>query len=389
MNLVQARAVFCKELLDTSRDRRSLLAAGVFSLFGPLVLAAALLAAEGTAKEDAPLALAADGLERAPALAQFLTERQVEARPGATDLEAAVRRGEVAVALRLAGGFGERFAASRPARVEVLFDSARRDSRAAAERLRRLLAGYAARVGSDRLLLRGVSPSIASPLEIAERDFATPAARAAVALAALPVFLLMAAFVASMNAAIDSTAGERERGSLEPLLSQPLDPLALAVGKWAAAAVLSLLGVALTVLVTRQVLTAERLQDLGYHLPFGPRELLAFALLLLPLALLAPALQMWVALFSHNFKEAQTYLSLLLFVPLLPGFALSFAGREPPAWLGWVPLVGQQVLSAEVLRGRGVLVPALILAALTLLATVAVLLATARLFQHERILGAA
>jgi sodium transport system permease protein len=380
-----AAAVFRKELTDALRDRRSLTAALVYSLLGPLLMALALGALARRAGEAGPLRLAVAGGERAPALMQFLREGGVEIQPIAADGVAALRRGDADLVLAVPEGYPRDFRAGLPATLELVFDSTRRETREPRERLRSRIEAYGRREGDLRLLARGVSPDLARPVALAEVDLATAAGRAALALDMLPIFLLMAAFIGGMNTAIDVTAGERERGSLEPLLMHPVRRQALAFGKWLAASVPSVAGLVLTLLVAQRVVASERLQALELQVALGGAELRAMLAVLLPLALLAPALQMLVALFSHNFKEAQTYLSLLLFAPMLPGFAFAFGSLEPARWMEGVPLLGHQVLLSAVLRGEAPGGGALVLAASTLAGALAAVAATGRLLRHERI----
>lgn len=377
--------VFAKELTDGLRDRRSLVAAFLYALFGPLVLGFALLAVARQADERGPFPLAVAGLEEAPSLAAFLTHQGATLSPAPADAESAVRRGELELVLRLGEGYAADFRAGKGARVELIYDSSRRSSAARLRRLQPALRAYEREVVDLRLLARGVNPEAAAPLRPREIDLATPAARAAVAIGILPMFLLMAAFVVSMNLAIDATAGERERGSLEALLVHPVPRSALAVGKWLAAAVLAALGVALTLAASRLVLASEKLQALDLPLALARGELLSLLGLLLPLALLAPALQMLVALFCRSFKEAQTYLSLLLFVPVLPGFFLSFGSREPAGWMDWLPLAGHQILASRVLRGEPLGPEAAGLAIATVALGGACVAATGWLLGRERI----
>ncbi len=378
--------VFKKELLDGLRDRRSLISALLYSLLGPLMMAFALQAVARSFGDDRPLEVAVAGAERAPQLIAHLRDEGVTFRNTPADLAAAIRSRELGLGLVIPADYAEKLGRSEPARVEVLFDSSSRGTAAQVARLERLLAGYGQQVAQLRLLARGIAPEVARPLDVQRRDFATAARRAAVAFEMLPIFLLMAAFVSAMNLAIDTTAGERERGSLEALLLHPVPPRALVVGKWLAASVVAVAGVTATLLVARQVLAAERLQDLEISLTLSGRQLAALELVLLPMALLAPALQMLVALFCRSFKEAQTYLSLLLLLPMVPGFAFSFGTIEPQPWMEAVPMLGQQVWMSSLVRGEPV-GPSVFLLGLATLALAAVCLAaTAWLLRHERVI---
>ena len=382
--------VFGKELRDALRDRRSLLAALLYSVWGPAVAALVLAALARSADPDAPLVLRVDGAARAPSLVRFLESRGARVETGDGGVAAALGALELDFALVIPEEYPRQFEAARPATLLLLHDSTRTRAAAPLRRLRGLLQAYARDVADARLVLRGVAPSATTPLDVQDRDLATAEARAGAALATLPIFLLLAAFVSSMNVAIDVTAGERERRSLEALLSQPVARGDLAVGKWLAASALAVAGTAATLLVAQAMLRSKRIQALDLPVGFDRGDRLALFAVLLPLAFLAPAGQMLLALLAHNFKEAQTHLSLLLFAPMLPGFLFAFGALEPAQWMRAVPVLGHQLLVSAVLRGESP--GALMLVALgaaSLLGTAAALFGLARLFGQERLLRVA
>jgi sodium transport system permease protein len=368
-------AVFAKEALDAARDRRSLGSALIYSLFGPLVLAMALGALARSRSDDGPLRLAVTGAERAPSLVRYLEQNGVEVVPS----------GEP-VALSIPEGYAEDFRASRPAKVELIYDASRSDSRGPVQRAEALIQRYGAHVAGLRLSARGISPQVAQPVKLARIDRSTAASRAALILGTFPIFLLMAAFIGAMNIAIDTTAGERERGSLEPLLVHAVSRTGLAAGKWMAAALFNALGMSLTLLVSFLVLRWDRLEKLDVPVALSPADALRLFVLLLPLTLFAPALQMSISLFARSFKEAQIYLSLLIFLPVIPGFLFSFQRIDTEPWMRAVPVLAEQVLAGDLLRGQAS-GPAvhLIAAGATLLATILCLAVTARMLRHERI----
>lgn len=378
-------AVFVKEALDALRDRRSLTSALIYSLFGPLVMGMALSAVAKRGSEGT-LELTVAGADRAPSLVRYLEQNGVEVRRPSADVRGAVRAGDLDLALVVPGDYAEDFRASRPARLELVHDGSRSDVRGPVRRVQSLVERYSGQVTAQRLTLRGISPQVAQPVRLAEVDVSTAASRAALALGMLPIFLLMAVFIGAMNVAIDTTAGERERGSLESLLVHAVPRSDLTVGKWMAASAFNLLGVALTVLVAVLVLRWDRLAELDVPLALGTGDALRILALLIPLALFAPALQMLIALFARSFKEAQTYLSLLMFVPTIPGFLFAFQRVDTEPWMHTVPVLAQQVLIGDLLRGKGIDPTMQAVAAVATLAAAAVcLFVTARLLRHERI----
>jgi sodium transport system permease protein len=251
---------------------------------------------------------------------------------------------------------------------------------------RNLLSEYADRVADTRLLLRGVSPAIASPIRVIENDLSTPAGRAATVLATLPIFLLLSAFVGGMGVASDLTAGERERGSLETLLLHPIPRGTLVVGKWAAVSLISLATVTLTLWTSRIVLAHPRVQALDVPVGLSAVEAAEMWLVLAPLALLAASVQLLIALFSKTYKEAQTQLSMFIFLPMIPGFLFAFGSLEAMPWMSWLPMLGQHVVISDMLRGQPSPLPSVAgLTAVTLTAAALTLAVTARLLDRESI----
>jgi sodium transport system permease protein len=239
-------------------------------------------------------------------------------------------------------------------------------------------------VRDRRALVSALAASMAGPL-VAAAAISASASRAAAAPAVLPVFLLVSAFVAGMSLAIDATAGERERGSFEALLATPATAGSLAAGKWLAVAALNALGVLATLALVMPVFrwTAPGAVNLGAA---GHGALVA---VLVPLAAVAAALQLFAAMFGRSFKEGQTYLSMLLFVPMVPGMLLAFSSNRPGSWTAALPIVGQHELLAAIVRGQALPVVGLVVAAAgSLLVTAGLVAATAWLLASERIIGA-
>lgn len=377
-------AVARKELREVVRDRRSLASGLLYGLWGPLVMTLALTAFARQRETERLPSLAVEGRDRAPSLVSFLKDHRVVTLPAMPDYKERIRQRRLTVALVVAADYPHRFDASRPARVTLWFDGSWSESRQHAERARALLAEYARSVADTRLILRGVAPAAVQPLDLGEADLSTPSTRAATALATLPLFVLLAAFVGGMGIAADLTAGERERGTLEFLLTHPTSRRALIVGKWLVASLASIATVTLTLVVTKTILQLPGVQAID--LPVGLTRTDAFMLwlVLVPLALMVSALQVLIALFAQSYKEAQTQLSLLMFVPMIPGFLFAFGSLRPQDWMIWVPMIGQHVQLTTLVEGRPWDVGAFAAVTITTLTITAAALAVAsRLLDRE------
>src|SRR5690606_2092330 len=241
--------VLAKELKDLVRDRRTLLIA---LLMGPVLIPALMvgmtsfMASKLSTQLEETLELPVEGAEHAPNLVAWLESQNVAVEPAPEDVNRAVREQAFDVVLVIPEDYAEAWRGSRPATVEIVRDASRQDSGIPAQRLERLLEAYSQQVGALRLVARGITPTVAQPLLVAERDLSTPESRAARAMAFLPYFLILIAFLGGAYLVIDVTAGERERQSLEPLLATPAARGAIMSGKIGAAIVFGLASLLLT-----------------------------------------------------------------------------------------------------------------------------------------------
>jgi sodium transport system permease protein len=306
--------------------------------------------------------------------------------PAPDDYEARVREGSFDLAVVVPPAYGDEFTSGRTAKLLLVVDTSRNRSRPTLSRVQALLDGYNRQLGTLRLLARGVSPQVANPVEVAHVELATPEKQAANVLGMVPLFLLMAVFMGGMNVAIDSTAGERERGSLEPLLLNPVSRTAVVAGKWLCAVVVSWIAVAVTLSGFVVALGRVPLEDLGLRARLGAPELLGVLAIMLPLTLFAGGLQMLVATFARTFKEAQTYISLLFLVPMMPATFIGLYPLKAKAWMMLVPTLGQTLLVNDLMRGEAGPVAWFVLAALGAVGgTLLCLAVTIRLLGQERI----
>jgi sodium transport system permease protein len=328
------------------------------------------------------------GAEYAPALVDWLEQRSgVEVVAGPKDAESAVRERKEDVVVIIGKDFAGKFARSAQAEVKVVSDATRDIARAKVRRVRQLLQAYAAEIASLRLIGRGISPSVAAPVRIEEIEVSSSQQRAAMIMAFLPMFLIMAGFVGGLQIATDSTAGERERMSLEPLLLNPAPRAAVVTGKWLAAAVFAIAGVVFSASLCMLVMQRVPLHELGARFRLGMPELAGMLALCVPVGFFSSALQMFVATFAKSYKEAQSYLGMLMLLPTLPGVLAPIYQISGQPWLAPFPILGQYALVTDLLGGKppGALLM-LASAACTLAAAAVLVWLTTRLFHKERII---
>jgi sodium transport system permease protein len=354
-------AVVCrKEIIDNARDRRTVFSTLLFGpFFAPLMFAVMLNIVVGRAVSTAEesLTIPIVGAERAPNVVAFLAARRIApaGRPDLATLEdaaQAVRGDRAEVVVVIDSEFAADLAAEAGARITVVFD--RSDTRAAgrAQRVQAILRGYSEQIGALRLLVRGVRPDLARPIVIDEYDVSTPTGRSALILGVLTYFLLFATLMGGLYLAIDTTAGERERKSLEPLLTLPITRASLLTGKIAATVCFMLLSLSLTLAGFAAVLTFVPLEQLGMSAHFGlPAALGTFAILA-PIAPLGATLLTLVASFTKTYKEAQTYLGLLLLVPTLPVIVATLLNVNATHALMWVPSLSQHLLVTALIKNE-------------------------------------
>jgi sodium transport system permease protein len=299
-----------------------------------------------------------------------------------------IRSGDLDVVLEVDAAFADDVAQGRPGTVRLAYDRSRDRARASIAEVEALLRAFNREWGRSRLILRGVAPDVANPLSVESRDLATPQSSGALVLFLIAFYGLFSAVMGGMAAALDTTAGERERASLEPLLTTPVAPLELATGKWLAVCVLNATAVVLTLSGFYLTLRFAPLPAVGIPFLFGLAELGRFVVALIPLILLMPAILLYVGCRGRTFKEAQSNLSVLLFAVSLLPIVQMFLQKKEPAWLTWVPVSGQYALLSRALRGEALpwiellqscVVPGLL--------TLGALLAVARLFSRESVLA--
>jgi sodium transport system permease protein len=370
----RALAVYRKELVDALRDRRTLATVLLSSvLMGPLLLVAlsGLFASieEGAQRREVVIA----GIEHAPTLQNFIERQGVVIHPAPADYEQQLRESRLRDAvLVVPPDFEAGLAHGDAPQLEVVGDSANRHAEAGIGRVQRLLYGFARERAGLALALRGVSGALLEPVQVGERDLAGPQSRAMRFTGMLPFFVILAVLYGALTAALDTTAGERERGSLEPLLTNPAPPMALVLGKWGAvasvAALIALLSSA-SFVPAQWLLRSDTLQAM---FQYGERELLAFGLVLLPLAAAVSAALMAVAIRCRTVKEAQASAAVMvLALSLVPLFSLLGSGAEEP-WHLWVPGLAQNELMTRALKGEALsmrqwLVPPAVCTAITVL----------------------
>jgi sodium transport system permease protein len=336
---------------------------------------------------ERPIDLPVAGAERAPSLVAALEEAGVNILPAPPDPEQAVKTGKSGMVLVVPEEYVEDFEAGRPAQLRLVVDRSNDRATPLVRRLNGIIERHGQQVGALRLVMRGVSPDLVRPIVLAEVDVASARKEAARLLGMIPMYVILIAFMGGMMVAIDATAGERERGSLEPLLVNPVPRTAIVAGKWLAATTFAAVAVLIMLGNLLFVLPRMKLEELGVVLDLGAAEVAGMLAAVLPLAVLAAGLEVLVATFARSYKEAQTQLSYIMLLPMVPGIVSILHPIPTKAWMHAVPVIGQQALLSDVIAGEAVPLSAFMIAgASSLIVGLACAWATSRLFQRERII---
>jgi sodium transport system permease protein len=353
---MNAWIVFRKELIDALRDRRTLLVVLLSSVaIGPLVMIALSALVAGIEKRAEERTVVVAGIEHAPTLRNYLERQTYRIDEAPADYEAQLKSQSLGDPVLLIGKeFEAELGRGEPPLLEIVSSSGNQRAGTSVNRLTRLLRGFSSEHATLRLALRGVAPATLEVVEVHERDLANPQSRAAQLTGMVPFFVLMAVLYGALNAALDTMAGERERGSLEPLLMNPASRMSLVIGKWGAVAAVGMLIALLSCFSFLPAQSLLRSETLAAMFQFGPQEALLFLALLAPLAAALSAVMMAIAIRCKTFKEAQANNTVVILgVSLLPLVTVFNQSGEAP-WHLAVPALGQVALMNRVLKGEAV-----------------------------------
>ncbi len=385
-----------KEIFDNSRDRRTLLTSTLLGpLMGPLLLVVMfnVSISRVTSSVDQPIDVPIIGAGYADNLVAFLASRGISASEehdlaSIDEAISAVRNGEEDVVVFVDESFGEDLASETGAHVSLVYDESDTASDQRVGRIRGSIGAYSQQIGNLRLLARGLDPAVVRPLIIDNFDVSTAEERSSILLGMLTYFLLFATLIGGLYLATDTTAGERERKSLEPLLATPVPRSSLILGKMGATAAYMLLSLALTLICFTVALPFMSLDELGMSTSFNLVTALIAFVVLVPYAPLGAALMTVVASFTKSYKEAQSYLGFVILIPTLPLIVAAILNVRPSLALMAVPSLSQHLLITNLIRAEPIEAPMLAVSfATTLLLGALLAYAAVRLYERERILG--
>ena len=390
-NFKQIITVMLKEIKDNVRDRKTLMTS-IFmgALFTPLLFVVVMNLTVNMQKDKAQkqLEMSIQGKENAISFIKFLETKDVQIKEFSSNPKEAILNKDEEAVVVIPENFGENFSAGIPAKIELYYDAtAKGATNVTQRRIKSLINQYSSSIGQARLILRGISPVIMQAIYLEDHDVSTSQSKGALFMAFLPYLLIGGLFMGSMYLAIDTMAGEKERNSLEALLLNPIKRSHLLLGKLFATMVFGLFTMLITIIAFKFALPFMPLEALGIKINFGLKVVGILILILAPLAIMAASLQTIVATFSKSFKEAQTYVNLLIFIPMIPSFALMFMPVKEKLWMYSVPVLSQNLIINQVMRGEAISSASVVVAILgSLFLGLVLALVAIKLYNRESLL---
>lgn len=358
-------AMVRKELIDAARDKRSVMAGLYYAIGTPLIMCGLFMVLIGQLTSPDDLKITITNPDNAPDLVRFLSNKGItQGDVGAKDLKA--------IELIISTDYAEQMNQGKAAEITIVADNSEEKLQNSIRRLEKQLQAYSAEMGSLRLIARGIDPRVVQPLKVNVQDQATPDSKGGMILGIAIFTMIYSVFISGVNLAIDTSAGERERNSLALLLSHPLTTRQLVLSKIIAVGLFALLGLVLILLVSKIAYTFVPWQELGFSVNITSEFIALMLIVGIPVALMAACLQLFVSFMAKTFKEAQSYLTIVLFVPLALSMAASY--NIAPDMLQWLPVSGQQQALMDFIKGKDLPMLQLLVSTLGTLA-IAILLA--------------
>ena len=358
-------AMVRKELIDAARDKRSVMAGLYYAIGTPLIMCGLFMVLIGQLTSPDDLKITITNPDKAPDLVRFLSNKGISSGE-AKDNELK------AIELIISPDYAAQMNQGKGAEITIVADNSDEKLQNSIRRLEKQLQSYSTEMGSLRLIARGIDPRVMQPLKVSVHDQATTDSKGGMILGIAIFTMIYSVFISGMNLAIDTSAGERERNSLALLLSHPLTTRQLVLSKIIAVSLFALLGLVLILLVSKVAYTFVPWQELGFSVNITTEFMALMLVVGIPVALMAACLQLFVSFMAKTFKEAQSYLTMVLFVPLALSMAASY--NIAPDMLQWLPVSGQQQALMDFIKGKDLPMLQLLVSTLGTLA-IAVLLA--------------
>ncbi|WP_434953280.1 ABC transporter permease [Shewanella sp. HL-SH4] len=373
-------AMVRKELIDAARDKRSVMAGLYYAIGTPLLMCAMFMVLIGQLTSPEDLNITINKADNAPDLVRYLGRKGINQADLTIEPDADVK----AITLTISDDYAADMAQAKPAEVILEADNSNEKLQKSIRRLQLELQAYSSEMGSIRLIARGINPQVMQPLTVNMKDQATPDSKGGMILGIAIFTMIYSVFISGMNLAIDTSAGERERNSLALMLSHPISTRQLVLGKVIAVTTFALLGLVLILLISKVAYTFVPWQELGFSINISTDFMGLMFVIGIPVALMASTLQLFVSFMAKSFKEAQSYLTMVLFVPLALSMAASY--NIAPDALQWLPVSGQQQALMDFIKGKDIPMLQLAVSSIaTLVISIGLMLGMEKMLKSEKV----
>jgi len=396
MNLRKVKIIYFKEMLDTLRDRRTLISMILIPiiLFPVLMIGASGVMVMMIKKTEAEVAkIAIIGKEFAPAFVSLIEDGKTFEIVEEDDFEPALKEKRISAALEFPADFEKRLSEEDSTEAIIYYDAAELKSEITSDKLKDRLKDYQDSVVTGRLRERQIERSLLHPIKISTKNLAPKEKMGGFMLAMfLPYMIVILAMTGAMYPAIDLTAGEKERGTLETILVTPVSRLDIAAGKFLTVLTASVITIILA--TASMSLTAgfgfakigQFAAEQQIQFSIRPLSILLLLVLMIPIACLFSSVLLSVALFAKSYKEAQSYITPLMFLVILPAMISFLPGFELDWRLVFIPIVNVSLAAKEVLMGSYQWGFILLIFISTLIYAGFSIFVTKRLFEKEEVL---
>lgn len=360
MSFKLIKIIYKKEMLDTLRDRRTLISMIIVPLlvfplltFGMIALMEAKT--ESTRKELQKVVLI--GEKYAPKLVSLLKTKNIFQFTEEKDYVSAIKQRQIALAVQFSDNFEEKISKVDSAGIVVYLDEAEFDSRTALEKLNDVLRVYQDNIVSLRLQSRNLDQKLLKPIAITQNNVASKEKMGGFFLSTfLPYLIIVLSLTGAMYPAIDLTAGEKERGTMETILSSPVSHLEITIGKFLTVLTASIITAILS-LASMSVTVGFMFSKMGemsqeMQVVIQPLSLILVLIMILPVACLFSSLLLSIALFAKSYKEAQSYVTPLMLIVILPAMISMIPGFKLNTMIALVPVVNISLGAKEILMGN-------------------------------------
>jgi len=399
MNLRNIRVVYRKELTDSLRDRRTLISMVVV----PILLMPVLVLGMGyvqskvlsKARQEIPKVMLLGGENSPRVMASLRTLASIEVVPSSANYAELITGKQIRAAVEIPRDFDAALERGEPTAVQIYVYEGELMSGFAAQNLSQFFLLLREKTVRERLQARNLPANLIDPFSIRQKNVA-PKEKVAGALfgGILPYMIILMCMSGAMYPAMDLTAGEKERGTIETILCSPIARSELVMGKFLtvltasiATAVFSIVSLAISYQFGKNfMISAAKAGVAAPNLSLSPLAILAVFAMIVPVAVFLSAALLAISLFAKSFKEAQSYLTPMTLVVVLPAIVGLLPGVELNLRLALVPILNTSLISKEIMTGTYHWSYILLIFGSSCVYAGAALFAAVKFFQREDVL---